>query len=143
MGRKINSNLLKKNKYSKWSFNYVIKKREDTSFFFFKHYVIYNVLKKLFITHRLYILNCTLYQTNSIIHIFLSYLNLKKKLATKLYKIKIEETSLFIKKIFSFLSSYTKHKLNFYIIFQNLIKYSIQLKFFLNYLNTKKKCIQN
>ena len=135
MGRKINSNLLKKNKYDKWSFNYLVKKKEETSFFFFKNYVIYQMFQKLFFKYQLYILDCKIYQTPFLIHIFISYSNLKIKKLINPNKI---ETSLFINKILLILNNYIKYKLNFYIILQNLIKYFIQLKLFLNYSNIKK-----
>jgi len=139
MSRKINSNLLKKNKYNKWVLNYLTKTKEEMSFFVLRNYVILNVLKTLFIKSKLLILNCKLHKTSSLIQIYLSYVNIKpKKQKTFNDKNKIE-TSLFINKILKVLNEYTKNKLNFYIIIQNVKKYLIQLKLFSTYNIVKKK----
>jgi len=79
MSRKINSNLLKINKFNRWSFNHIIKTKEEMPFFFIKNYVIFNVLKTILAKYKLLTLNCKLYKTNSLIHIYLSYINIRKK----------------------------------------------------------------
>nr|QYC61839.1 ribosomal protein S3 [Actinocyclus sp. mgcode 4] len=140
MSRKINSNLLKKNRSNKWSFNYVVKTKEEMSFFLFKNYVIYNVLKILLIKYQLLMLNCKLYKTNSLVHLYVSYLNIRKKknFNCKNYPV---ENSLFINKIIKVLNEYTKNKLNFYLIIQNVKKYLIQLKTFFTYNWVKKRVV--
>jgi len=136
MSRKINSNLLKKNKLNQWSYNYRITTKEEISFFLISNYVINNVLQTLFIKHQLMLVSCKFYQTNSLIHIYIAYLNIKTK--SKKTRTKIE-TSLFINKIVNLLNNYTKNKLNFYIIIKNIHKYFIQLKLFYRYNLIKKR----
>ena len=110
-------------------------------FFFIKNYVIFNVLKTILAKYKLLTLNCKLYKTNSLIHIYLSYINIRKKKTKDLSDRSKIETSLFINKIINTLNEYTKNKLNFYIIVQNVKKYLIQLKLFSTY-NWIKKRVQ-
>lgn len=130
-----NSKLLKKNRLDRWTLLNCTKIKEEHSFFLFKNYFIVNVLNKLFLKNNLFLLNCQLFQTSSLIHFYLSYINLKTKKSKNNSNIEI---SLFLRKIFKILNSYTNNKLSFYIILQNVQKYLIQLKRFLSFSSIKK-----
>jgi len=139
MSRKINSNLLKKNKIENWPYVNISKTNEEIPFYLYRNSVILNVLKKLFAKSKIFILNCKIYQTNSLLHIFLSYINGRTKNSKQLHNQNRVEDSLFVNKLIKSLDNYTKNKLNFYIIVQNIQKYIIQLKQFNNYTLLKKK----
>ena len=85
--------------------------------------------------NNLFLLGYQLFYTNSLIHIYLSYINIKTKKSKKDSKKKI---SLFLRKIIKILNNYTHNKLNFYFVLQNVQKYQVHLKFFSNYCYTKK-----
>lgn len=139
MSSKINSNLLKKNNYCNWNQFNDFKTKEEISFYFYKNSVIYKILKKLFTNFKLYVLKIKLFQTNNLLHILISYFYMKPN-ALKHNKIRSKkiEHSLFIKKIIKILNNYTDTKLDFYIIIQNIQKYLLKLKNFINYCKLKK-----
>merc|ERR1711982_295658 len=76
---------------------------------------------------------------NNLLHILISYFYMKPN-ALKHNKIRSKkiEHSLFIKKIIKILNNYTDTKLDFYIIIQNIQKYLLKLKKFINYCKLKK-----
>ena len=129
-----NLNLLKKKTLNKWTLIYCTKKNEEFTFFFFKEYLIVNVLNKLFLKNNLVLLNCQLFNSNSLIHVYISYINFKTK---KVKTSSEQKISLFLRKIIKILNNYTNDKLNFYFILQNIQKYLIQLNIFLSYCSIK------
>jgi len=142
MSPKINSNILKKNNLLNWSQFNNFKKKEEVSFFLYKNSVIFKVLKKKLNNFKFFLVKLKIFQTDSLLHIYLTYFHLEKKTKQKFKKQKRHinnKRSLFIKNIIKVLDSYTKYKVNFYIITRNIQKYCVQLNYLIFFRLIKKK----
>lgn len=133
MGQKINPNLLQLTKNNKWKSKYFEKIPVESSVYSQKDKEIRNFIIRFFKISRTTLHNCRLYYFNQSLHIFISYqpnLNfffhgIKKKTWERLpTSIKLKflraKKKIFFEKLFESLTSFTKKKINFFLILKEL-----------------------
>lgn len=136
MGQKVNLNLLRlRNKENKGFFiKHNSKNNEENALFFFQNILIETFLKKIFKKLKVFIKNLRIYQSNSFIFIFVSFMTTNNMERGKKKKIYIKDIS-FIIKIIEALKRYTNNKTNFFFVFQSVkhcfykLKQIFKLKF--------------
>ena len=143
MNQKVNSNLLKKNKFYNWLQFNDFKTNEEISFYLYKNSVISSFLRKIFFKSKLYLIQSKLYQTNNRLHIHISYFHAKTRPYSQFFNSpnhsEEDERSLLIKKVIKTLDNYTKNKVDFYIILKNVQKYLIKLRYLFAFTQLKKQ----
>ena len=134
MGQKINPNLLQLTKNNNWKSKYFEKISSECSIYSQRDKEIRNFVVRFFKISQLILHNCRLYFFNKSLHIFISYhSNLNsfshkiKKNALDRFKLKCYnlKKQIFFQKLFESLTSFTKKKINFFLVLKEL-KFNIK-----------------